>query len=319
MALQTVANWRALDRNPEAVAIGSLFLALFAVNAWATLVAKAGYRPLSGVVGGDLVGVFVVPALLVHVVGFALGAVVYARVRNLEIPSGLPGRDRIRVVVSVVLAPVALVAVAGLVGHGLLDSTVSEMAQLRYSPEINPIYLVPSSFVPSLLRGVGYGLLFYAVVHERLRDVTTPRHALVLTPAVVGFFWEVHSEVQSGIFDPSAMVHFVVLVAVSVGFGASLGLIYRGAVRSPVEDLVRPAYVPVFVLGLLGVAGVVTGIADYPTGILDGARLAAFAAATYGYERTRSVWVPILVVAAFPAAVDVACYLEAVTGLAGPL
>jgi hypothetical protein len=166
--------------------------------------------------------------------------------------------------------------------------------------------------------GLGYGFLFFGVVHERLRDVTTPRHALVLTPAVVGFFWKMQGNVQTELLDPMALAHFAVLVAVSVGFGASLGLLYQGVFRDSANNLVRTAYVPVFVVGLLGIVGVVSGL-DFPTGLLDVLHLAAFGLAAYGYERTRSIWVPIFVVALFLAAVDAAAFAETAVEFGGLL
>lgn len=305
-------------RNPEAVAIGSLFALLFAVHAWADVLGLVGYPRLSPLVTTNLVDVFVLPALLVYGVGLALTAGLYARIRGVEIPVGLPADGSWRAAVGTLLTAPLLVAVAGIAGHLVLDTSVSAMVQIRYSPDTRLSFLVLSSFVPALFTGLGYGFLFFGVVHERLRDVTTPRHAVVLTPAVVGFFWKMQGNVQSELLDPMALAHFAVLVAVSVGFGASLGLLYQGVFRDSANDLVRAAYLPVFVLGLLGIVGVISGF-TFPTGLLDVLHLAAFGLAAYGYERTRSIWVPIFVVALFLAAVDAAAFTETAVEFGGTL
>ena len=94
--------------------------------------------------------------------------------------------------------------------------------------------------------------------------------------------------------------------------------LYRATVRDSVGQLVRATYVLVFSVGLLAVVGVIS-VFDFPPVLLDGLRLGAFAIAAYGYERTRSIWVPILVVAVCFAAVDVAAFAESVTTFGGPL
>jgi len=313
-----IRNCPGLGPNPEAVTIGSLFVTLFAVQAWAIAVALLGHLRLGSLVTSNRVSTLVLPAVLVYGVGIALAAGCYARIRTVEIPFGIPTRDDWPVAVSAVLAGPLLVTAGAVIGSAAFDTSVSAMVQLRYGPDARLSSLVLSSFVPALLEGLGYGLLFFGVVHERLREATTPRHALVLTPVVVGFFWEMQENVRHDLLDPITLAHFAVLVVVSVGFGASLGLLYRATVRDSVGQLVRAAYVPVFGVGLLGAVGVISGF-DFPLVLLDGLRLGAFAIAAYGYERTRSIWVPILVVAVFLAAVDVAAFAESVTTFGGPV
>lgn len=321
MVLESVRKRPVVGRNPEAVAIGSLFVTLFAVSLWTRLVASVGHRRLGAFVNpleSNLVQVFVFPSFLVYVVGFALAALVYARVRNVEVPFGLPAADSWTTAVGTLLAAPLLVAVVGLAGHLLFDTSASAMVGTRYAPEVRLSFLVLSSSVPALFEGLGYGLLFFGVVHERLREETTPRHALVLTPAVGWFFWKIRAETLADLLNPTSLAHFALLVLVGVAFGSSLGLLYRGTVRDSAGELVRVAYVPVFTLGLLGVFGVISAL-DFPRDLLDAARLAALVLATYGYERTRSVWVPVFVVAMFLAAVDAAAFVEAVAGLGAPV
>jgi hypothetical protein len=320
MVLESVRNRPVVGRNPEAVAIGSLFVTLFAVYVWMRLVASVGYRQLRNVL--DLGGtgpfhVLTVPSFFIYVGGFALGAVVFARVRSVEIPFGLPASDDLSVAAVTILAAPLLVAVAGISAIFAFDTSMGAMAQVRYAPDAGLSFLVFSSVVPSLFEGLGYGLLFFGVVHERLREETTPRHALVLTPVVAWFFGEMHSLAQTRFLVPAALAHFALLVLVGVAFGASLGLLYRGTVRDSAGQLVRPVYVPVFTIGLLAVFGVLSGL-DFPEALLDGARVAALALAAYGYERTRSIWVPVLVVAVLLVTVDAAAFAESVWVLDGP-
>lgn len=321
MVLESVRERPVVGRNPEAVAIGSLFVTLFAVSLWTQLVASVGYGRLRASLdlgGSSPVHVIVVPTFFLYVGGLALGTLVYAQVRNVEIPFGLPARSDLRVALATVLAAPLLVAAAGLAGHFLFDTSMSAMAQIRYAPDATLSFLVFESLVPATFEGLGYGLLFFGVVHERLRAETTPRHALVLTPTVVWFFWQIHREAQTDLFAPMALAHFALLVLVGVAFGSSLGLLYRGTVRDSAGQLVRAVYVPVFTFGLLGVFGVISGL-DFPTVVLDAVHLAGFGLAGYAYERTRSIWVPVVVLAVLLAAPDAGAFVETAAGLVRPV
>lgn len=320
MVLESVRERPIVGRNPEAVAIGSVFVTLFAVSLWMRLVAGVGYHRLRALLdlgGPSPLYVIAIPTFFVYVVGLALGTVVYARVRHVEIPFGLPTKADLPVAVATVLSAPLLVAVAGLAGHLLLDTSMSAMAQIRYAPDAGLSFLLLASVVPAVFEGLGYGFLFFGVVHERLRAATTPRHAVVLTPAVVWFFRAIHGEVQTDLLAPIALVHLALLVVVGVAFGSSVGLLYRGAVRDSAGQLVRAIYIPVFTLGLLGVFGVVSGL-EFPTAVLEAVHLAGFGLAAYGYERTRSIWVPVVVLGVLLAGPDVGAFVEAAVGLVSP-
>ncbi|WP_276301003.1 hypothetical protein [Halorussus lipolyticus] len=321
MILESVRERPVVGRNPEAVAIGSLFVTLFAVSLWMRLVAGVGYHRLHALLdlgGPSPLYVIAVPTFFLYVVGLALGAVVCARVRHVEIPFDLPARDDLPVAVATVLSAPLLVAAAGLAGHLLLDTSMSAMAQIRYAPDAGLSFLLLASVVPAAFEGLGYGFLFFGVVHERLRTATTPRHAVVLTPAVVWFFREIHGEVQTDLLSPTALVHLALLVGVGVAFGSSVGLLYRGAVRDSAGQLVRAIYIPVFTLGLLGVFGVVSEL-TFPTAVLEAVHLAGFGLAGYGYERTRSIWVPVVVLGVLFGTPDIVSFAETATGVVTPV
>ena len=326
MVAESITNRRAIQRNPEAVALGSLFLLLLVVSAWAAWITKVGYEPLralaapiSGFALPVQIRVFVLPAFLTNIVGIGLGALVYARVRNVDIPWNLPARGRLYITTTTLLAVPVLVMITALVGRVAFETPVSSLINLRYNPQVRLSDLVFSSFVPSILAGVGYGLAFYGVVHQRVREATTPRHALVLTPLLVGLFWEARGGVRHVFQWDSPLpdtVRVLLMLVATVAFASSLGLLYRGAFRAPVKHLLRARYVPVLAFGLFGAAILLMSITDFPTALTDVVRLVVFGVAAYGYERTRSIWVPILVVAAFLATLDVASYLEMVAGVA---
>jgi len=316
MATDASAGRSFLQRNPEAVGIASLFLALFAVNAWAALVGAVTYREFGFLLGFDNVLSFLFPIFVFHVVGTGLGAWLYARRYGHEIPFGFPEKSRRRVAAGVVSAPIALITITALVANAL-DTSVSSIAQVGYSPTAQLSFLVSTSFVPAALRGLAYGLLFFGVVHERLRRVTTPRHAILLTPIIAGFFREVTGgSLNATDFEASAIPYLVTIVVVSVAFGTCVGLLYRGTVRDSLADVLRFAYVPVFVVGLLGFVGVALELGEFPTSAVDLLWIGVFGIAAYGYERTRSVWVPVVAMAAFAAGLDAAGYLETVAGVA---
>lgn len=320
MGANSNAGRRLVRRSPEAVGIGSLFLALFAVHGWSVLVGTVGYRGLDGLVAGNRYVALLLPVVLLYVVGTALGAWGYARARSVEIPVGLPERRHLPTVLAVASTPPLLVAAVALAGNGLLDTTVSAMQQVRYSPEVQVRFLVAVSLVPAALRGVAYGFLFFGVVHERLRSLTTPRHALVLTPVVAGFFRVVsEGSVSMTRVDPGQLLLLVVAVVASAAFGASLGLLYRAAVLDSLEDVLRPAYAPVFAVGLVGLVGVAMELGEFPSGVVHALWVVVLGVGAYGYERTRSVWVPAAVAATFPVALDAAAVLEATFGLTPPL
>lgn len=320
MVAESITNRRAIQRNPEAVALGSLFLLLLAVYTWAIWITRVGYEPLVALTAPILeftpsnqIRTFVLPTFLTSIVGIGLGALVYARVRSVDIPWGLPARGRLCLTATTLFAVPVLVMITTLVGYVAYETPISSLINLRYAPEARLSSLVFSSFVPSILAGVGYGLAFYGVVHQRIREVTTPHHAIVLTPLLVGLFWEARAGVRHAFrWNPTLpdTVRILLMLVAAVAFASSLGLLYRGAFRTPVEHLLRARYVPVLAFGLFGAAVLLTSITDLPAALTDVVRLVVFGVAAYGYERTRSIWVPILVLAILPASLDLATWLD---------
>lgn len=305
------------SRHPEAVALSSLFLALAAAHLWAALVVAYVYRPANALVDGDLLSSFVLPLFLTHGLGLAVGAAILARALDVEISLGPPTVDALPVVIGTLATPVLLVCAVAVTANVAFDASLAALAQTHYSPQVEPSFVVVRAFVPAAFAAVGYGLLFFGVVQQRLRALTGPRHAAVLTTVVAGFYWVGHP-ITSAVtrFEPSAVPGFAAAVLAGAAFCFWVGHLYRGAVGDSLTTVLRPRYAPVFAVGLLGLSAVLADLADPVGGTRDLLWIATFAVGAFGYERTRSVWVPVFALAALQFAVDVVALLEAIPGVA---
>lgn len=312
----------------EAGELAALFLVLAGVDLWAALV-HAGYvtATRSRVFSvGPPETIIVVGQFALYLVGTALAVVVYACLRGFSLPLG-PPVGTARTVVATVLAPAALVALTGVLGAVSVGPGVGPILGKAYAPTATVRFLVGTNVVPAVFAGVARAFVVCVAVHETVRvrvAVGDSTHAVVLSSAVAAFGWVVTVDAGAmrslllGVRNPTLAVGAVASVFVGVCFGASVGLLYRCLARGSAEDVLRLCHGPVLGIGLLGVAAGLAALFD-PVDVFDLLSVVAFAVAVYGYERTRSLWVPVASLATFTASFDVVAYAEAVFGLLPPV
>ena len=299
--------------NPEAVELGFLLLLLVATTMWQSVVVRT-YGVLLDVVPEWPDAPLVFGAFLGYVLGAGIAAVVYARVRGVEIPFGRPARGSFPSVALAALAPPVLVAVVVLAGHAA-GVTAQSMTQSSYGAAVHLGFLVRIVVVPAVIAGVGLSLLFHGAVQGTLRELVAPDHAAALTTLAAALFF---------LFGPVSVRDPVTLFVLLLGgallavTGYGIGLLYRSAVGGSVREAFdAPGAIPVVVVaafGVLALLGNVDSVSDAAHLCL---RVAVVGVAAHAYDRTRSVWVPALAVASFRLSMGVAVYVESVPGAVG--
>lgn len=301
--------------NPEAAGIGRLFLFLAAVRLWSVLVG-AGYAALSALVPAWPGAPVVVGMTVTRVLGFAVPALLYVAASDLDVSAALPGREDAGAVLTAMATATALLAGAALVSNLAFGTAVAALYQHWYSPAVDFAFVARTTLVPAAAEAVGVGLLLFAVVQTRLRDLTTGEHAVALTVVVAAVFYNAPAfSLSVGRLSPETVALFAVSVAVSVALGLSLGLVYRGLVRGEDEAVLTRGHAPVLAVGALGALSVALTLLEFPQVVPSVLWLAALAAAATGYERTGTVWTPLATIFAYEVVLGVVVYLEVVTGL----
>ncbi|MFC4356827.1 hypothetical protein ACFO0N_02560 [Halobium salinum] len=304
------------ERDTEAFVFGLLALFVAGVTFWSSLLADAA-GPLLASLPPRVGSPFLLGAVVWHLGGLGLGAVVYARARDVGLPMGWPTRDRHWLLVAAVTPPV-LVCVATVVGTVVTDTSLASMVGTRYGPEADLGFVVGSVLPSAAFGAAGYGLLYHGAVQGRLRRLLPHSHAAALTPLLVWFSEPIPAAgfrtiVREGV---PPMLALSLGVAATVGLWFGTGLCYRAWVERTPKRLVRPMYVPLLALGLLGFVTALGAAVDLPRAGYDLLRVATVGVGAYGYERTRSVLTPVLALATFEVAVGVVVYAESMTVLA---
>lgn len=302
----------------EAVELGTVLASIVAIGVWATIVA-IGYTELVGTFPDPSAPVSIsVAAFVPQVFGISLGALVYMRLRGLDINTSLPRLDL--ATLAVIIAPVVAVGVVSLVGT-IVGVHVSTISQTMFAPR--PVALGQLLFVsvlPQALAGVGYGLLVAGVMHETIRDrvAVSPDHAIGITTAVfvfVRFTPIAYSDIVtalSAFVDTAQFILLTMAILTSIGFGAALGLVYRAVATGNFEEAVALRYSPMYAFGAFGLFAMVSEFGDLLGVAHNALFVIAAVSAVYGYERTRSLWVPVATFVLFTAAIPIVAYLEAV-------
>lgn len=242
---------------------------------------------------------------------YGLAAGVYARVTDTAIRFRVPTPTR------QVGAAVAAAALAG-AAFALLGRAVFDVPR-GSSPTPLAIVLESVVVVPILV-GVGYGLLFNGAIQASLRERVGPAGAVAAVVSLAGVY-------PLAAADFGGQVHWLATVAVAAvlplaaavlavaaleflgmdrraaGSGAILHATAGGAI---VGWTFLAAY---WLAASLTLVGLDVGAAASAAFLTSPAVLIATAAASYGYERARSVWVPVVAFAAFFAAPAVLTYL----------
>ena len=300
-------------RNPEAAELGFLLSVLVVIMLWQSLVVRA-YGLLLVVLPPRPDAPLLIGGFLGYILGAGVAAVVYARIRNVEIPFGCPARGSLRAVVLGAFAPPVLVAAVVLTSDAT-GVTAQAMTQSSYGAVVPLGFLVQTTVAPAVLAGVGTALLFHGAVQGTLRGLVAPDHAAALTTLVAALFF---------LFGPVSVRDPVTLflalfggaTLAAVGYGA--GLAYAGATTGSVHRAFEGrGEVVVATVAVLGVLLLLSGVDGFPDAVQLCLRVAAVGVGAHAYERTRSVWVPMLALAAFEVSMRLAVYVESVPGAVG--
>lgn len=312
MVLDILTRSSSGPRHEDALEFGLLFglvaaaMATQAATAW-TVRSAHQYLPEA------LSSPYIVSYVAVYVVGTALPALAYSRLRSVRLPRSLPTTSDLPVVVAAVLAPAVVVGIVALVGNALFDVTITETIGIVYAPAADPSYLLHRAGTLAVCGGLGLGLLVHGAAQGSLRDRIGPRHAVGVAAALGGVYYGVVTIAGNLLFSPAPLLTLLVVVAVAVGLGAGAGTLYRASVDDRRADTAENAVALLAVLA--GIAFLLTGV-DGRTDVLHGGLwMLAFGVAALGYERTGSLLVPILAVAAFLFSLELAAYLESLFGV----
>lgn len=322
MVLRLQARFVGLGRRWDAtsVGLGATFALLIGMSLWASAVghgARYASRWLDTAGWFGAAGPLVVVSGLTSLGGLVLGSIAYARSRGLELGIGLPERGSWPAAVGVAVAPVALVVGAAAAGNAVFGVTLSAMSGHWISPDASVRVLLLTVVPPATFAGLGYGFLLCGIVYERVHALIGPDDAVAVAAALVGFFWLLPVDVLGIQFGVGGAVEVVLSLVFGVAFGAGLGVVRRRLDDDELAALV-PGHALVVGVALVGVVGAATELAELPGAVGDLLWIAVLGIAVLGYERTRSVWVPALSIAAFNAAVSGVVYVESLRGLAVP-
>lgn len=274
------------DRRPShpiAVEFALVTAALVGVFLWRRL-SRAAFSVVFGspafdgpVVGGLVTGGFFVG-------GVALLAALYAGVRGVDVGLSLPGRDDLRLVGLVAVAPVALVALTKLVGvaTGVPYNSFTKTAYAVDAP-VTPVLIVAGL-------GVAVGVPILVIVCQVLvqgsfRRVVDGESAVVLTTLVTGFVAVSTTGGLAAVPDRGKLAGSALLALLLLGGLCARDRIDGGRLRSLV-------LVPAALFAALVVLSGVAAVGSVAGGLFALTHLAVLGLAAATYERTGSVAVP---------------------------
>jgi len=317
MTADAIARIADSQLDGDTVEFGLLYLLLVAVAVFETVAVEWLYDPVAAAISIAPAGEVVAGSIL-GVTGLVAAPLLFVRLYGVAIPTGLPDRGAVTVAIMAVVAPLAILAAMAGVAHVLLQSTISGVTQGWYGSEVSFAFLFQMEILPALLIGIGYALLFNGAVQGTIRERFDARTAIVVATVIAGGYqW----------FDPGlhlrpfALLHFLVLTGLIVLLGDAAGLLVRmrDANDTLREQLTEPRTV-VFVLAGVVVTSMLVNVGMGATALTELlsslAWIAVFAVAAIGYERTRSIWVPMLSVAVFQIAIGLTQYAEFLYGFA---
>ena len=260
-------------------------------------------------------------AVAAYLVGVGGSAVAYARLRAIDVGTGPPRRDRLGAALAAVVAPVAVAGLAAVVLNAGFGTPLGVVVGQVFSPRGSVAVILRLAAARAAFEGVGFGLLCvvtYASVRRSV--VSTPGRGVALAAVLLAYFRAVlwGGATTLVVFpDVQRLVVVPLLAVATVAAGVGLGLAYRSVVEHSLRPVYRPAFVPVYALGLFALLAAATTVTEFPDAVEHLLWGCAFAAAAVGYERTRSVWVSMAAIAAFRLGLALVGHVEAVLGLTG--
>lgn len=260
----------------------------------------------------------VVTSFLNGVVAMGLLAVVYARARGFDLRIEAPDRSALPLAGAATLVS-ALVGAAWLVAYAVVrEPRFGVVIGGPFAPQLSAGALAWSVVVPSVLVGVGMGVLYNGAIQESLREHVGPAGAVAAVTALSSVAsWAV---VDVGLADDAVATAATTLAVVALSLLAA-SLAARGTRELPRSLGVEPTPAVAAAFGgcvvallLLAVSGLYLSTWQFvPAGV---SIAAVAAAASVGYERARSAWVPAIAFSTFLTIVDadLALYLARVLG-----
>lgn len=254
-------------------------------------------------------GRYLLGSFLVSVAGMGLVAVAYLRVRGVELRLGPPGRSAMPTVGGTVLAALLLVAALWAVAHPVPGVPAERIFGPQYTGSASLASVVSRVLVGSAFGVFGVALAFHGAVQETLREYAGPSGAVAGVTVLVGVYrWafvglpRVESVASLG-RAVAALALVVLATALAVRVWRALG-------ETAVGD--SPAAAAAFGVAAVALLAGAYLVFESPGGVSVGYALghtATVGVAAVAYERTRSVWVPIVALTAFSAAFDLVAYL----------
>lgn len=213
----------------------------------------------------------------------------YSRARGIDLP--LSGPDRTDWAVSLGVPPLA--AIAGFGGTYVYMRTVETIPQMQFDRAamggVWPVELVLSG----LFLGVGWGLLFHGAVQTALRDRLGSAGGVTAAAALSGFPVVVASTLDVSTWELRTLPAAAVVVAENFMLVVSALALVQGSwflfSRAGAELM------PVLGATAVVVAAALTSLAIEDPAVVPRTVSWAITAAvaTVGFERSRSVWVPV--------------------------
>jgi len=238
----------------------------------------------------------VLTSLLVASVAMGVPAFAYAKACEFDVHLDFPGRDAVPLAGVILtlsaITGLAQFAVAVAPGNPLLTDGVVG----RFGPQLSAGLLAWRVVVPGVCVGLGMGLLYNGAVQERLREWLGPAGATAAVTALVGVLeWAF----VAGGLTPSAVGVVGALAAVVLlsllGAAVAVRSVRLGARR--LDGEVTPVVAASVGVAVVAVPhAVLVGIDPSWAGLAVGglAATVVVAIASVAYERSRSVWIPVL-------------------------
>lgn len=249
-----------------------------------------------------------VRTLLIGPVALGVPAIAYARVRGIDVDLSFPDRDARAVIAAVVLVAALGAGVVWTVaylatGTGLFDPHFTDPAGAQFSAGA----WLGRVVLPVLFVGLGWSLLYNGAIQPHLRERLGAAGAVAAVTTLLSLVWWTSPGVArvGGPLTTTAAMAGGVLLSLLVALLLAWGL---GHARRSLDWELTPATaVVVGVLAVSLVVAVTVAASAYRTALVSWGLgyPVAVAAATLGYERSRSLWVPVAAYATFLLLIDV--------------
>lgn len=300
--------------NTAARGLATVFLVLVGVSLWSGIIARVAQY------GADIAGIDV-PLLLVSgvtaVFGVGAASIVYAQYRGYTPGLSIPRGDSWLMSLSLVIAPLLIVALVSVVGNTVLGVSLSAMIHRWISPDISLQVFVIHILPPAVFLGFGYGILVCGVVVESIRDLVADEDVTWISALVIGFFWLLPIEgVASLPVSLGSAYELIVTIVFGIAFGLALGSFYGVYRAGGDRTALTRRHLAVFAVAGLGVFGIATGLTNVSTIIKSALWVFVLSLSVVGYQRSRSTWVAVLIITVFMIALRVVTYIEAALGVA---